>query len=482
MHRTHLSSPDRAHRVGALCSLGSLLLIAALVAMLFPSAPAAATPAPSHQAGHHTGHATSWSGDWPSWWAGDPEYAPEDDFTANWTRGQALQISQNAENTKPRIPENFPIMTDEVWVWDTWPLTDLNMRPVKYRGWNVIFSLTAPRDIAFGDRHWSARIGYFYSRDAQSWTYGGDLFPAGESFGCREWAGSAVITGHRQVHQFYTASGDETGACPNTDALQRLAHSVGRIHADRDGVYFRGFRDHRIVAEADGDLYQTLEQSEAGPIIYAFRDPFVFRDPMDGRVYALFEGNNAGVAGTHTCDANEIGLVPAGHVVPPDARFYTGNIGLARVRGETMTDWELLPPVLSAECTNQQTERPHLVVRNGRYYLWTISHTFTFAPGLTGPDGLYGFVGRSLRSDYQAMNRSGLVLGNPPEAPLQNYSDYVMPNLLVESFIDTLPTAGGGVTFGGTLAPTLQLEVHGSSSRLVDELDYGFIPAMVRRY
>ena len=51
------------------------------------------------------------------------------------------------------------------------------------------------------------------------------------------------------------------------------------------------------------------------------------------------------------------------------------------------------------------------------------------------------------------------MLGNPEEAPKQNYSDYVMPNLLVESFIDTLPTADGGEKFGGTLAPTLGLDI-----------------------
>ena len=45
-------------------------------------------------------------------------------------------------------------------------------------------------------------------------------------------------------------------------------------------------------------MYQTLEQSQSGPIIYAFRDPFVFRNPEDGQTYALFEGNNGGEAGT----------------------------------------------------------------------------------------------------------------------------------------------------------------------------------------
>ena len=104
-------------------------------------------------------------------------YAPEDAVTANWTREQALEIQQDETNTKPRIPEDFPIMTNEVWIWDTWPLTNQDMKPVTYKGWHIIFSLTAPRNIAFGDRHWVSRIGYFYSRDGQDWTYGGDAVP-----------------------------------------------------------------------------------------------------------------------------------------------------------------------------------------------------------------------------------------------------------------------------------------------------------------
>ncbi|MCU1430985.1 MAG: Beta-fructofuranosidase [Actinotalea sp.] len=406
-------------------------------------------------------------------------FDPRANVTANWTRAQALQIAANPSNTTPRIPEEFPIMTDEVWVWDTWPLSDLDMNPVSYGGWNVIFSLTAPRDIFFGDRHWQARIGYFYSDDGQSWIYGGHVFPEGSSLGSREWAGSTVVDENGTVDAFYTASGHDDGGIDPDDPLQRLAHTQGQIHADDEGVWFTGFEEHTIIAEADGRLYQTLEQSQAGPIIYAFRDPFVFRDPVDHKTYILFEGNNAGVAGTHQCDRKEIGRVPGGHVVPADARFYTGNIGLMESTSADYEHWRLLPPVLSAECTNQQTERPHLVVDEGDYYLWTISHQFTFAPGLTGPDGLYGFVGPGLRSSYKPLNGSALVLGNPSDAPLQNYSHFVMPNFLVESFIDTIPRAGGGEPlYGGTLAPTLQLEVDGSSTALVGVLPYGYIPAL----
>jgi levansucrase len=403
-------------------------------------------------------------------------FPPGGDFTAVWTRAQALKVQPDSTNTKPRIPADFPVMNPDVWVWDTWPLTTLGTKPVSYRGWDVIFSLTAPRSVPFGDRHWYARIGLFFSRDGRSWRYGGNLFPgARPAFGSREWAGSAVLTGDR-VHAIYTASGaDDAPVGENTNPLQRLATASGRIHANSQGVWFTGFRNHRIVAEPDGALYQTLEQSRAGPIIYAFRDPFVFRDPADDQVYMVFEGNSGGTAGTHTCGARELGPVPPGHTVPEAAKFYTGNIGLARATSASLRGWQLLPPLLSANCVNQQTERPHLVIQGGDYYLFTISHTFTFAPGLTGPDGLYGFLGDGLRSTYRPLNAGGLVLGNPAEAPVQQYSEYVMPNWLVESFIDTLP----GEVFGGTLAPTLRLNADGDSTTLVEVLPYGYIPAMV---
>jgi levansucrase len=102
---------------------------------------------------------------------------------------------------------------------------------------------------------------------------------------------------------------------------------------------------------------------------------------------------------------------------------------------------------------------------------------------LTGPDGVYGYLGESLRSDYRPLNGSALVLGNPEDAPFQQYSEYVMPNFLVESFVDEVPL-GNDVSqtrSGGTLAPTLRLEVEGANTYFVQTLGYGEIPAMVNR-
>jgi levansucrase len=451
----HINTRGRRSR-----TFGALLAVSLVMGVAF-APPSTAAPVAAQQAAQAT-------------------YDPRGDFTATWKRADALKVRQDPTNTSPLISTDFPVMTQDVWVWDTWPLTNLSTNVITYEGWHVIFSLTAPRNIFFGDRHWQARIGFFYSRDAKNWTYGGHVFPEGYSLGSREWAGSTILREGNEVQAFYTASGrDNPTEIDPTDALQRLATSTGRIHADEDRVWFTGFRNHTIIAEADGRLYQTLEQSQAGPIIYAFRDPWVFRNPDDDRTYILFEGNTGGVAGTHRCTERDLGPLPPGHQVPPDSIYYTGNIGLMEARSANLRNWRLLPPILSANCVNQQVERPHAVFRDGMVYLFTISHMFTFAPGLTGPDGVYGFVGESIRSDYRPLNGSSLVLGNPASQRLQQYSHYVMPNLLVESFIDTIFTEPNeqAPVYGGTLAPTLQLEIRGRNTYIVDELDYGYIPA-----
>ncbi|GHE14306.1 hypothetical protein GCM10010339_84450 [Streptomyces alanosinicus] len=52
----------------------------------------------------------------------------------------------------------------------------------------------------------------------------------------------------------------------------------------------------------------------------------------------------------------------------------------------------------------------------------------------------------------------------------------MMPNGLVESFIDTVPTGDGGTRFGGTLDRTLVLSLRGNTTRLTKQLGYGYIP------
>lgn len=376
------------------------------------------------------------------------------DFAAKWTRADARQImtQQNDESvprgensmpdsvTMPEIPKDFPVMNDEVWVWDTWSLTDEHSNQMSYKGWDVIFSLVAPRSIPFDSRHWSAKIGYFYRESTaelnSSWTYGGLLFPEDSSLSNTEWSGSTRLMQGNKVRVFYTATTFGTPR-PGTDGKPAVLATVeGRISASDEGVGggVLGSEETHVTEEDLG---------------YVDGDPFA---------ETVEEVNGMG------------------------AHYQRGNIVLAWADSKDLTSWTMLPPILTAYGVNDQTERPQMILQDGKYYLFTISHQFTYANGLRGPDGVYGFVGDGIRSDFQPLNDSGLVLGSPtdlnlpadaPESPtvgqnprqFQAYSHYIQPGGLIQSFIDNVDGRRGG-----TLSPTVKVNISGETTAV----DYSF--------
>lgn len=376
------------------------------------------------------------------------------DFAAKWTRADARQImtQQNDESvprgensmpdsvTMPEIPKDFPVMNDEVWVWDTWSLTDEHSNQMSYKGWDVIFSLVAPRSIPFDSRHWSAKIGYFYRKSTaelnSSWTYGGLLFPEDSSLSNTEWSGSTRLMQGNKVRVFYTATTFGTPR-PGTDGKPAVLATVeGRISASDEGVGggVLGSEETHVTEEDLG---------------YVDGDPFA---------ETVEEVNGMG------------------------AHYQRGNIVLAWADSKDLTSWTMLPPILTAYGVNDQTERPQMILQDGKYYLFTISHQFTYANGLRGPDGVYGFVGDGIRSDFQPLNDSGLVLGSPtdlnlpadaPESPtvgqnprqFQAYSHYIQPGGLIQSFIDNVDGRRGG-----TLSPTVKVNISGETTAV----DYSF--------
>ncbi|MGG3572270.1 glycoside hydrolase family 68 protein [Bacillus gobiensis] len=402
-----------------------------------------------------------------------PQYSPEDNFTDNWTREEALRIQLDPSNTIPLIPPNGePVTNEKAKIGDAWPLTNLNGEVVKYKGWNILFSLTNAKE----GPNW-AKIGYYYSRDGKSWKYGGNVFPEGASLSVQEWSGSTLIEGNNEISVFYTTTGETDKEPQGYEWNQRIASAKGRIQADENGVRFTGFerKDHKILLEPDGKMYQTWEQYKSAQPksqFPGFRDPWVFKDPKDGKTYMLFHGSKGGNPHENNLTQENIGNVPEGHEVPEDSKYFVGNIGLAVATDKDLKNWKLLPPLLSAHGVSQELERPHLVFKDNKYYLFIDEHKHKFAPGLKGPDGLYGFVGSSLRGDYQPLNGSSLVLGNPEEANYQSFAWNITPNNLVQSFIMDRQ----GDAPGGNLAPTLKTEINGTQTRFVEQLDYGYVP------
>lgn len=398
------------------------------------------------------------------------QYSPEDNFTDHWTREEALRVQRDSTNTIPLIkPSGEPITNDKFKLGDAWPLTNLKGEVVKYKGWNILFSLNDDRR-----GNIPAQIGYYYSKDAKSWKFGGLLFPE-QALSIQQWSGSTVIEGTNEITVFYTTTNEPDKVPVNFEWNQRIASAKGKIHADKDGVYFTGLnerKNHQYLLEPDGKMYQTWEQYKSGQPksqFTGFRDPWVFKDPNDGKTYMLFHGSKGGNPHENTCAAEDIGNVPADHVVPEDSKYFVGSVGIAVATDKELKNWKLLPPLLSANCVSQELERPHLIFKDNKYYLFIDEHAHKYAPGLSGPDGLYGFVGTSLRGDYQPLNGSSLVLANPAEANYQSFAWNITPNLLVQSFIMREPK--------GSLAPTLKIDINGSTTRFLEELDYGYVPA-----
>ncbi|SEP18696.1 levansucrase [Halogranum amylolyticum] len=417
--------------------------------------------------------------------------AVEVEEPAQWTEEMVAEIERTEENTAPYLDEEPTQIAEEAgyWVWDTWPLRNRDGSVAIIDGWQIIFSLVAdksrPEIDVPGDRHNYARVGYFYSRAGKSegpngWQFGGEVFDEDAFLGNQTWAGSAMYDqDEEQIYHFYTAA----DALP--EARQRLALAKGAtVETGPQDVTVSESESHHILAEADGEMYEQLEDSSG--IITAFRDPWYFKHPETGEDWMIFEGNTPTENNNSDSPLN-----------------YNGNIGAAKATSEDLTEWELKPPIFEAVGVSQQTERPHFIFQEDKWYLFFITHEFTYAPQLwseggrfekkgkpPGPEALHGFAADGLYdSDMEPLNGSSLVVANPEKAPFQTYSWLAMPHgsgSIVESFVnfqdvDTLGLPGDELkeAFGGTLAPSLKVDIDGTDTSITTELKDGQFPASV---
>jgi levansucrase len=204
------------------------------------------------------------------------------------------------------------------------------------------------------------------------------------------------------------------------------------------------------LVRPDGRTYQS-DMAGGGAVgtIKAFRDPFLFRDPMTGEDFVLFAASRAGARSA-----------------------WNGLIGAAALAGGF---WTLHQPWVDAVGVNNELERPHLIFHQGRPHLFWSTQRKVFAPELRhAPTGLYGIVAERLGAPWRLINGNGLVLANPESAPAQAYSWQVLPDLSVWSFADRLeaddhePSYGEARRdFAGAPAPVLQLVLEGDRAWLV---------------
>ena len=406
--------------------------------------------------------------------------------TSVWTIADALKVKTDDLTTSmPLISYDFPTMDESIMVWDSGALRNIHGLTVTFKGWYVMWSLVANKvDLTnkniyteWHNRNNVAYIGYWYSKDGVEWKFGGRLLNKSADLRPWEWSGGLVMREGKEniVDMFYTSVSGE----PSESVV---SVSSGKILADKDGVWFEGFDKTTEMFQADGVHYANINEDQ----YFDFRDPHPFINPNDGQVYCLFEGNVAGMRGSFSLTDKETGILPPNYSVDPGAKYGAAAIGIAKLKSSyadgDFSEWEMLPPLVTALGVNDQTERPHIVFKDGYTYLFTISHHSTYSGNLQGPDGVYGFVSKDgLFGNYKPMNSSGLVLGNHSSQPYGTYSHFVDMEGYVQSFIDTIPASGqdyqnpSEYRIGGTLAPTVKIELKEDRSFISEVLNYAQI-------
>jgi len=376
--------------------------------------------------------------------------------TTVWTRAAVAAIAGQQVRAIPLIrAADLHDALPGFQLWDCWTIETLQGATVVLDGWTPWVIMCAPRDLHPDLRHDVARLRLMLERGG-TWRDCGYLLPDDLNPGSREWAGSTVYdAASGRVTLFYTVTGRRGDSGRSFE--QRLFQTSGKLELTGETIRVTGWSEPVESVAADGRTYVIVNQAVGEPgFIKGFRDPFHFRDPVDGADYLLFTASD-----------------------PAATSSFNGVVGLARAAGPGLSGWTLLPPVVSAAGVNNEMERPVLRVHGGRYYLfWSTQHR-TFDPvGPTGPNGLYGMVADRLTGPWRPLNGTGLVAPNPAEEPVQTYSWWVTDELEVAGFIDFWGLGGLDPAehpelalkqFGGVPAPRFKIALDGETAQIVSE-------------
>jgi levansucrase len=351
----------------------------------------------------------------------------------------------DASDVTPAIPG--------LMLWDMWPVEYRDGATVKIEDRELWVIMAAACDLHPDVRHDVARLRLATYRDGE-WRDCGDLLPEGLNPGAREWAGSTVYDpAVGALTLFYTAAGRRGETSRSFE--QRLFQATGRLVIENGTISTTDWSAPFENIVSDDHHYVVAQEIEGrAGFIKAFRDPYHFRDPADGKDYVLF------TASLKASQSN-----------------FNGVIGIAAATGNGFSEWKLLPPLLSADGLNNEMERPVLRVHEGLYYTFWSTQRRTFAPGgPSGPNGLYGMVAETLFGPYRPLNGTGLVAANPLDEPLQTYSWWVTDDMEVAGFIDHWGLKGRNLEtnpdlvisqFGGTPAPRFRIALDGDKAHIV---------------
>ena len=372
---------------------------------------------------------------------------------SRWTATHVAAIANTSLPAAPLIKASVPLCP-EYDFWDLWPVQNADGSVTDIAGGALWMMLSAPRQPDPNMRHDIARTRLLFENKGD-WQDCGLLFPDDLNPGSREWSGSALYdadTGN--ITAFFTAAGRRGEVSRSFE--QRMFKATGALDLSGPNPKIARWSKAERLVRNDGRHYVDLAKDQGVPgSIRGFRDPYWFRDPLDGRAYIMFTGSQPG--GVPHCN---------------------GVIGIAAESNDSSEPaFDLLPPIVSADGVANEMERPHMLVSDGLYYLFWSTQSSVFASdGPKGPTGLYGMVGDSVTGPFEPLNGTGLVIANPAQEPHQAYCWQVLDTFEVVSFVDHWGLKGHDPThnpalnrkqFGGTIAPMLRIKINGSTTRLL---------------
>ena len=366
----------------------------------------------------------------------------------SWTADHLHALAATRHDRAPLIGDaDVQRIAPDLDIWDAWPVQDADGAPsVLADGKTLWMALGSPRFADPDERHGHARI-HLILRDTNGWHPLGPAMPDGFSPGSREWSGSALLAADRRtLTLFFTATGRRG------EGTLTFEQRLFRADATLDDAYrLTDWRNLREFVVRDPAHYMASDAgSGAVGTIKAFRDPAYFHDPRDGRHHVFFATSLAG-----------------------STSAFNGAVGWATARDDSLAQWDIRPPLISADTLNNELERPHVIFHQGLYYLFWSTQRHVFNPdGPTGPTGLYGMVSDRIDGGWRPLNGTGLVFANPDAAPKQAYSWLVLPDLQVTSFIDAWGSDGSDANarrFGATFAPMLRLRLQVDEAGLETE-------------
>ncbi|MCK5332482.1 glycoside hydrolase family 68 protein [Candidatus Parcubacteria bacterium] len=260
-------------------------------------------------------------------------------------------------------------------LWDLWF--------IKARGnWHV-FYLQSVRTKDPEDRHnENVSIGHAISKDLKSWV---ELLPALEPGGIGQWDNLSLWTGSviqkgKKYYMYYTGRSKEKDI--------RLIQKIG-LAVSNDLINWEKCHENPII-EFEKSYYQMNNKLNTLGKKGAWRDPFVFKDPVSGKYFMTISARKKG-----------------------SKRKYNSCIALAT--SENLLKWKVLEPIL-APGRYDEMETSQVVYHKGKYYLF---FSVSGDQGLYEPDwekkvgdhgGLHCYYSDNLFRGYSPVNGNGVVL------------------------------------------------------------------------